>query len=263
MKEMAAKSPREALEAAYQALSPFSEADRWEFESHLRHIEFVLKEVAQKPTMRVIDVGCYIGIVPLTLRMLGVDARGNDKYIFYPRETGKAYGLSSHELETLKSIWGKYGLVVSAFDATEGHGEGDYDIVLSIATIEHQPFPKEFLEGVAKFARKGGLIYIATPNGAKLANRVRCLLGRPLLSNIEEFYMNGRTFNGHWREYTCGELRAMTRMSGLTVISCKATQMEPITFRWRTPTKWSRSIARLLAHAVPGTGDINVSVARK
>ncbi len=106
-------------------------------------------------------------------------------------------------------------------------------------------------------------MYISTPNIAKLANRIRFLLGRPPMSNIEEFYMNGHGFNGHWREYTCTELSAMARMSGLEVLSSTASQMELVNFNWRNVRKWPRSIARLFARCIPGTGDINVLVAKK
>lgn len=256
-------TPKEALEEAFRALRPFSESDRWEFESHLRHIEFVLKALQTRQQATVIDVGCYIGIVPLALRILGVDVVGNDKYIFYPKEKGKAYGFSEQELGVLKQVWKKYGLHIDAHDVGKSLPEKEYDIVLSIATIEHQPYPKQFLEGVASFAKHGGIVYVATPNIAKFANRLRFLLGRPPMNNLEEFYANAHHFNGHWREYTCVELSTMARLSGLSVQSCKAWQMEPVKLKWRSPRKWARGIARLCARVVPGTGDINVLIARK
>lgn len=264
MKEASVHSPRNALAQAFAALSPFSDSDRWEFESHLIHLNFVLEAVGKLPPgATVIDVGCYIGILPLALRILGVNASGNDKYIFQSKEKGKAYGFSPEELGALKKVWDECGLRIDSFDVAQSESSQTYDVVLSIATIEHQPLPKQFLENVASFAKKGGTIYIATPNVAKLANRIRFLLGRPPMSNLREFYMNARDFNGHWREYTRGELRDMALLSNIHVEAYKSIQMEPVNFDLTRPDKWARSIARLLAHIMPGTGDMNVLVLKK
>ena len=264
MEKARALSPRNALTQAYAALSPFSDSDAWEFESHLMHLHFVLQALAKlQPGATVIDVGCYIGILPLALRMLGVDAAGNDKYIFQSKDTGQAYGFSAPELDALKKVWDTYGLRVDALDVTKERAAVQYDLVLSIATIEHQPYPKQFLDNVASFAKSGGTIYIATPNVAKLANRVRFLFGRPPMSNLQEFYMNAHDFNGNWREYTRAELKDMALLSHLQVKSCTSIQMEPVTFQLMRPRKWARSIVRLLACVIPGTGDINVLIVKK
>jgi 2-polyprenyl-3-methyl-5-hydroxy-6-metoxy-1,4-benzoquinol methylase len=257
-------SPRQALAQAYAALSPFSDSDAWEFESHLIHLNFVLQKLKKLPSdATVIDVGCYVGILPLALRLIGVDASGNDKYIFQSKETGKAYGFSPQELDALKKIWDAHGLRVDALDVAQEKSKKHYDVVLSIATIEHQPYPKQFLENVTSFAKSGGTIYIATPNLAKLANRFRFLVGRPPMSNLQEFYVNAHDFNGHWREYTRAELRDMATLSNLQVEECKSVQMEPITFQFYRPSKWLRAAARLLARFIPGTGDINVLILKK
>jgi 2-polyprenyl-3-methyl-5-hydroxy-6-metoxy-1,4-benzoquinol methylase len=264
MEQARALSPRQALAQSYRLLSPFSDSDAWEFESHLRHLNFCLRVLEKLPPgATVVDVGCYIGILPLALRLLGVDASGNDKYIFQSREKGKAYGFSPQELEALKKIWDAHGLRVDALDVTQSKSAKQYDVVLSIATIEHQPYPKQFLENVASFAKKGGTIYIATPNVAKLANRFRFLLGRPPMSNLQEFYMNAHEFNGHWREYTRAELRDMAVLSGLHVEEYASVQMEPVNFQFNRPGKWARSIARLFAYVIPGTGDMNILILKK
>ena len=257
-------TPRQALEQAFVALAPFSDSDRWEFPSHLIHLESVLALLQKLPSgARVVDVGCYIGILPLALRLLGVAVRGNDKFIFFPRETGKAYGFSPDELVQLKRVWASHDLVIDSFDALSETHSAQYDVVISIATLEHQAYPKQFLESVACFAKEGGYIYIAVPNLAKLANRFRFLLGRPPMQNIEEFYLNAEHFNGHWREYTLQELVRMATLSNLTVVEAKSIQTEPAKFNIWRPRKWLRSIARAVSHVVPGSGDTNVMTLKK
>src|SRR3990167_8908113 len=128
MKQATVRSPRSALAEAYAALHPFSASDQWEFESHLIHLNFALRVLKKlPPDATVIDVGCYIGILPLALRMLGVDASGNDKYVFQSKEKGKAYGFSPQELLALKKIWDAHGLRVDAFDVTQEESAKQYD----------------------------------------------------------------------------------------------------------------------------------------
>lgn len=255
---------REALSGAYAALAPFSDSAQWEFESHLTHLKYAVSLLETFPqAATVIDIGCYIGILPLALRNLGYNASGNDKYIFYSRESGNSYGFTDSELNTLKKIWSKYDLVIDSVDIAKEKSTRTYDIVLSIATLEHQPYPKLFLENIASFAGPGGYIYIATPNAVKLANRLRILLGRPPMSNIEEFYINAKHFNGHWREYTPKEVAMMGRLSGLEVIKAVAQQTEPVGFQINRPKKWGRSIARLLAKYISGTGDSAIVLFKK
>lgn len=255
---------KKALEAAYSTLSPFSDSAQWEFNSHLTHLGYAVSLLDNFPQgASVMDVGCYIGVLPLALRNLGYDASGNDKYIFYSRESGNAYGFTDSELATLKTIWSKHGLVIESVDVAKERSSKTYDVVLSIATLEHQPYPKLFLENIASFAHPGSYIYIATPNAVKLANRFRIFLGRPPMSNVDEFYTNAEHFNGHWREYTPHEVAAMGRLSGLEVVEATAKQTEPVGFRFDRPKKWARSIARLLAHYIPGTGDSVLVIFKK
>ncbi len=250
-----------ALEKSYTVLAPFSDSARWEFMNHFAHLRYVVEILEKLSTgATVLDVGCYIGVFPLALRMLGYDASGNDKYIFFSKENGNAYGFSNQELEILRNVWNEHGLVINAADILEDSQSTPrvYDIVVSIATIEHQPYPKLFLENTGKFAKSGGYIYVATPNIAKLSNRIRLLLGRAPMANIEEFYMNAKYFNGHWREYTPQELALMAQLSKLKVVWYKAQQVESADFHFYSPKKWLRSLARAIAKYIPGTGDTSL-----
>lgn len=247
---------RAALEKSFDEFKPFSDSARWEFENHLAHIKNVENILEKLPEQAsIIDVGCYIGVLPLALRFLGYNACGNDKYVFYSHESGNAYGFSSDELQTLKNIWKRHNLIIESVDVEKEKSTKKYDVVLSIATLEHQPYPRLFLENVASFAKRGGYLYIATPCAVKLANRFRVLLGRPPLSNIDEFYKNARNFNGHWREYTALEVARMGELSAFKVISARTEAIEPVRFRIQRPKKWLQSIARFFAKYIPGTGD--------
>jgi len=253
-----------ALRRSYESLRPFSGKAPSEFNNHLKHLLNIAVILESLPAdAAILDVGCYIGLIPLALRYLGYDAAGTDKYVFYSRENGNSFGFSQAELSKLERIWADNGLAISASDNSDRRLDGEYDLVISLATLEHQPYPREFLESLARCAKEGGNIYLATPNGLKLANRMRVLLGRPIVPNIEEFYMGGHDFNGHWREYAVSEVAEMGRLSGLGVVSARTEQIGRIKFLVKKPRKWPRSLARLIGRFVPGMGDTGIVVFKK
>lgn len=245
----------EALKQAYAILSPYSDSQRWEFESNLFHLNFILNRISKDHT--VIDVGCGIGIFALTLKLLGFDIDGVDKYVF---EGSNSYRVD--DIEHLKNIWKSQNLSISAGDAAGAHSERTYDVVVSIAVIEHQSNLKSFMEGLKTYTKPEGYMYIATPNAANFLNRFRMLFGRAPMGNIDEFFNASPAFTGHWREYTVDELKVIARLAGLSAIEVgNAQTVKPhFTKNWR---KWHVNVARLGAQVVPRTGETNYIWAKK
>ena len=87
-----------ALDNAYKTLAPYSNKQRWEFDSNLFHLSTIVSHVAVKD--KIIDVGCGIGILALALKNLGYDVCGVDKYVFEP---SNSYNVS--DIDGLKKIW--------------------------------------------------------------------------------------------------------------------------------------------------------------
>lgn len=235
---------REALKRSYRALSPYADRQAWEFDNNLFHISFLAKRVPKDA--KILDLGCGIGIMVLALKYIGFDVTGVDRYIFEP---SNSYSVS--DLEGLKKVWQKERLNIMP-SVPDSSGE-KYDVVASIAVIEHQSNLRLFMEDVKSSAKKGGYIYIATPNVANLLNRFRFLFGRAPLCNIKEFY-ESPLFTGHWREYTWNELAAIGKMAGLEVLEAGNKQtLKP--YMTRNFRKWHRLIARGLGGLIPGCGD--------
>lgn len=202
---------QEALEKSYQALRPFSDRHRWEFFNNLFHLNFITSKAQKGESLA--DIGCGLGLLALSLKFLGYNIKGYDKYVFVGDEFYR--GLNT---QALIELWQKNGLEVVPADILEdSFGEDFFDGVISIATIEHQAHPQLFLKKINSLIKENGWVYIATPNIATLPNRLRFLIGRSPLSNIEEFYQQAKNFSGHWREYVLAELVFMVSQAGFDI----------------------------------------------
>ena len=71
---------KEALQKAYQILSPFSDKQKWEFNNNLVHLNFLTKHINKDKT--IFDAGCGIGILDMALTLLEYKVEGGDKYLF-------------------------------------------------------------------------------------------------------------------------------------------------------------------------------------
>lgn len=244
----------EALEKSYKELSPFSLGQRWEFDNNMVHLEFIAKHISSDKT--IYDAGCGIGILILALKYLGYNVAGGDRFVFED-QTNASFVNDQKKLQT---IWDEQDLKIVYEDITKANTHM-HDVVLSVATIEHQPYPRLFMEGLISKLKLGGYLYVATPNVTNFLNRFRFLFGRAPMSNITEFYERGEKMNGHWREYTLDELKTIFLLSGLEVLVAKNVQSEkPHWKRWK---KTHRNIFRVVAKLIFGGGDTNLILGKK
>lgn len=255
MKDFSTIQLQEALRKSFRILSPYSDPQRWEFDSNLFHLSSIVSHI--KPTDTIVDLGCGIGILALSLKLLGYSVDGVDKYVF---ENHSAYSIQS--IDHLKRIWKQQGLNIVSGDALQEEVTRTYDVVISVAVIEHQSDLKAFMAGILSYLKPGGHVYVATPNGVNFLNRLRVLCGRAPLGNISEFFTAGKLFTGHWREYTVDELKTIARLAQLTVVEVGNVQTvkSHFTSNWR---KWHSNVARIAGWAIPHTGDTNYIWAKK
>ena len=62
-----------------------------------------------------------------------------------------------------------------------------YDAVLSFEVIEHVPSPQFYLNEAFRILKKGGKIYLSTPNGL-IANKNNCIIKYHAREHITEYY---------------------------------------------------------------------------
>lgn len=216
---------RKALDESYAMLSRWSKKQRWEFNSNVYHIQRITKAVQDK-TYTIVDIGCGIGILAIALKLLGYQkVYGADRDVFL---SNTDYTVT--EIDELKKIWDKMSItIVPSVDDLPAQA----DFVVSIAVIEHQPYPKEYFTSLKQVMKKGARIYIATPNISNFRNRIRVLIGRAPVVTLEKWYEESRNFVGHWHEYTLKELMRVCELGGLHVIDGESEQTHKSPFpKW-------------------------------
>jgi ubiquinone/menaquinone biosynthesis C-methylase UbiE len=165
------------------------------------------------------------------------------------------------------------------------------DVVLFLATIEHlRDSPRFVLEEFHRILKRGGLLFIDTPNILELRKRLMLLLGRQIMPSIQFVYHT--TFHsGHHREYTLDDLvkvlawskfqvteaRLVDTLSGLSMNKRVAPQKRNVgagdelsqMTRWDVgfhPLRlydWAKLPFSVLVKLVPSLRDTLFAVARK
>jgi 2-polyprenyl-3-methyl-5-hydroxy-6-metoxy-1,4-benzoquinol methylase len=246
----------EALKKSYELLSPFSDKQKWEFDNNLSHLKYITGYI--KPKGRILDAGSGIGILTLALKLLGYEVEGVDKYVF---EGHNAYFVEDQE--RLRAVWKNQNINILPTDLLKDTINEKFDVVISIAVIEHQKDPKVFLESILSALKSGGYLYLATPNVTHILNRIRFVFGRPPLGNLKDFYTAGENFTGHWREYSMRELKSFFLWQKLEVVFAKTEQSMKPTFKIKRPRDIYVNLLRVLGLVVPAWGEANLIIGKK
>lgn len=105
---------------------------------------------------KVLDVGTSLGILPLTLRRMGIHASACD----HPRQGGYGPWIE------------KEGVPYSSFDLSEGelpYASSSFDVITFKQVIEHLPFSaRATLKSFYRILKPGGLLLLLTPNIVRL-----------------------------------------------------------------------------------------------
>lgn len=94
-----------------------------------------------------------------------------------------------------------------------------YDIVFSMAVIEHYPYShKRYFENLFRLAGKG-MIYVTAPNIAFIHKRINLFFyGITPLADIKEVYNSEIPFTGHCHEMTMIEMEQLVEICGGRII---------------------------------------------
>lgn len=253
---------KRSLAEAYRLLSPYSEKYRVDFDRYLT----VLKEVASIPdakAKRILDVGAGIALLPLALRLAGFRADGMDFFIF--PETGNKMFVQEN-IEELKKIWNEAGCRVHKYNVASPLPQelrGTAEIVISNATIEHLKDPRSLLVNCRALLTSGGYFILSTPNAATLLKRIRFLFGKSPNWPIADFFKEGESFTGHWREYTQSELSYMCSAVGFQIVK---TETKDALTPWKRELNIRKNIRALiarLARCIPLAQEMQYMLCRK
>ncbi len=161
--------------------------------------KFIEKYVPNKEGKKLLDIGCADGSFAALLQKKGFDVYGIDiakKAIRRARSKG------------IKAKVGDLGKKLP-------YKSNSFDVIIMCEVIEHI-FDTDFLlREIYRIIKKGGFLFITTPNVASFTSRVKLIFGG--YPNGLEYYVGQRT-SGHIRAYTPAILRRQLNRDGFKVI---------------------------------------------
>ena len=156
----------------------------------------------------ILDVGSFYCYFAAPLQRLGYQVTAIDRY----RQFG---GALDGFLTDFRQSGGTVVETDEAHEVEELSRLGEFDAVISMATVEHIPHtPREFLEAIVSHVRQGGVLLLDTPNIARYFNRQYMSEGKSIHQPIEYQFRSTIPFEGHHREYTEWEVRWMLEQIG-------------------------------------------------
>jgi 2-polyprenyl-3-methyl-5-hydroxy-6-metoxy-1,4-benzoquinol methylase len=129
-------------------------ARRHTAENRARQLELLEGFQRHAPGRKLLDVGCGDGQLLETAGDAGWDAMGVD--------------LSEAAIDLCR----KRGLNATCMDFfSDSLDEERFDVIVMSELIEHVPEPQRFMKRAAELLRRGGILYLTTPNFGSLARR--------------------------------------------------------------------------------------------
>ena len=205
---------------------------------------------------RLLDIGCGPMSKTGVFQEMGFACYGAD-------DLGDPWHRRGDNTEQIKNFAKRLGMVFhqqSEKDYAIPFDEGSFDVVCSLAVIEHlHESPRGILNTMGTHCKEGGLLVITMPNSVNLRKRLSELRGRTIYPPIDQFYHSSATWRGHVREYTLAEMEYICRQNGFEIVS--STSYEHLAqINLRLPL---RQIYMAIGSLVPTTRSSLLVVCRK
>lgn len=168
-------------------------------------VQWITKNVAVVPGMRVLDLGCGHGQLGKAFEKLGCDVTYSDTH----------YSLRDH---------GRERFILFEVGKSRIEDLGQYDLVLFSNVLEHIPDPKGFIESLQAILRPGGVLFLSwtpwlSPWGGHDFSPLH-YLGPNLGARIFDWFRPGRRqhfpYAGLWPTYV-GQVLRWVRGAGLEI----------------------------------------------
>ena len=187
---------------------------RTDFREYLRRSEprfrLAADAIRNVQALSVCDVGGLWGVLPLTLKRLGLPLVAMTEALQYYDEA----------FSPLFSFLSSEGVLVVDFDPfdPDTRAPGPYNAVTAMAVIEHYPHSlRTFMRHLRTMS--DGYVYLEVPNIAYWPKRMALMRGISPLAPIEDVYASEVPFIGHHHEFTRRELLTLCELSGLRVLA--------------------------------------------
>lgn len=178
---------------------------------YVRTVRDIMKaRPASAGPVRVLEIGAFFGAVCIALSRVGYNVTAGDipEYIEMPEQVAR---------------YGRHGIATAGIRLENfvlPFADESFDVVVMCEVLEHLNFnPLPLLKEINRILSPGGLFYLSLPNYARMKNRKAILRGGAAGITVDEFFAqldpkNSLIANGHWREYTMPEVRAMLEPLG-------------------------------------------------
>jgi 2-polyprenyl-3-methyl-5-hydroxy-6-metoxy-1,4-benzoquinol methylase len=163
----------------------------------------------------VLEIGCFLGAVSVTLSRLGFDVTAADLPDFL--ESGRLHQRLTENGCAVLSLNLRSGSIPLADESC--------DAVIMSEVLEHLNFnPVPVLNEINRVLKSGGFLYLTVPNLTSLAHRIQLLRGQSIHSPIDYYFRaleKGTTMCQaiHWREFTAAEIESLLGRLGFTIRS--------------------------------------------
>jgi 2-polyprenyl-3-methyl-5-hydroxy-6-metoxy-1,4-benzoquinol methylase len=201
--------------------------ERQVYNQYQNQLRLYLGLVEEYGAHSILDVGCAQATLALLLA-----ERGKQVVAVDIREQFLDYAKTRYESGDIRFV---------ASNAFEAGDLGEFDMVFANQIIEHLVYPAEFLRQLAKFAKKGGILVVSTPNHDYFRSSLPSHreLGDPSRHEALQYSAGG---GGHFFAYTEEELREAAAEAGLEV--------ERVLY-FETPWISGHFMVRLIHRSVP------------
>ncbi len=173
---------------------------------------------------RVLEISSFLGVVDIALSTIGFEVYTYDTPEF-------------QDNKKLRTLYSEYhvspssGLVKDIEKTGLPYPDNFFDAVILSEVLEHINFnPLPMLQEINRILKRGGIVYITTPNQVNLVHRIKILTGHSIRNSIYDSVTQldpvRNTICGiHWREYTLRELIQLLETSGFSPISSRYSLM--------------------------------------
>jgi 2-polyprenyl-3-methyl-5-hydroxy-6-metoxy-1,4-benzoquinol methylase len=153
--------------------------------------------------LKVIEFGCFTGIVSASMQRLGHQVTASDIDFVLSDPANSAFLESEHIATISHDLASSSPLPISS---------ESFDLIIFTEVLEHlncNPLP--LISEFNRILKNSGFIYVATPNLASIYNRLCLAQGKSFMNPVEHLRWNltpnsGMSVGLHWREYTKHEL---------------------------------------------------------
>ncbi len=180
---------------------------------YVRTLDDILDFFEGKPNKKILEVGCFFGVISICLSKLGFEVYSLDM----PEVLSSTHQqkLTDYGLTCVSARLQNY---VMPFE------DDFFDCIIMCEVLEHLNFnPVPLIKEINRIGKKGSLFYVSLPNIVHLHHRLQFLKGQSFHFSIEEFFEQleeesvNRPIEPHWREYTMKEIEVLLENMGYSI----------------------------------------------